>query len=275
MKRFLLILLGGSLLLLLGGWLSRSYFYSQEQTDLPVSLKFEEVVKVEEEEKNILIVEETPVVEENVILEIEKDEEANERIETLPLSINLAVPFTPQAPSANWDMPYQEACEEASILMVHAYYQGEEEGLLEASFVETELLNMVAFEENQLGFSPDMDAQQADEFIKAWYGYTKVELLFDPTIEEIKEHLVSGRPVIVPAMGQQLGNPFFTAPGPRYHMLVLRGYTSEGFITNDPGTKRGKAYLYSFEVIMNALHDWNEGAIETGQKVIIVIYPNL
>ena len=31
--------------------------------------------------------------------------------------INLDIPFTSQAPSLNWDQPYQDFCEEASILM--------------------------------------------------------------------------------------------------------------------------------------------------------------
>ena len=35
----------------------------------------------------------------------------------LPEEINLPVPFTPQAPHANWELPYQEACEEAAVLM--------------------------------------------------------------------------------------------------------------------------------------------------------------
>jgi len=38
--------------------------------------------------------------------------------------INLPVPFTPQAPHANWAMPYKEACEEASALMAIRYSFG-------------------------------------------------------------------------------------------------------------------------------------------------------
>src|SRR3989344_4828168 len=35
--------------------------------------------------------------------------------------VNLKVPFTSQAPTGNWDLPYQEACEEASALMAIRY----------------------------------------------------------------------------------------------------------------------------------------------------------
>ena len=40
-------------------------------------------------------------------------------------SINLAVPFQPQAPYADWSLPYKEACEEASVTMVAYYYGGQ------------------------------------------------------------------------------------------------------------------------------------------------------
>jgi hypothetical protein len=81
--------------------------------------------------------------------------------------------------------------------------------------------------------------------------------------------------VIVPAAGRLLGNPYFTAPGPIYHMLILRGYTaSNQFISNDPGTKRGESYVYSVDTIMNAMHDWNNGEeITEGAKRVLVVYP--
>src|SRR5512133_656297 len=41
---------------------------------------------------------------------------------SIPREKHLLVPFMVQAPNANWDMPYQEACEEASLLMVAGYY---------------------------------------------------------------------------------------------------------------------------------------------------------
>ncbi|MBI3626653.1 hypothetical protein HY224_01240, partial [Candidatus Uhrbacteria bacterium] len=39
----------------------------------------------------------------------------------LPREFKLNVPFTPQSPFANWIMPYEEACEETSVLMVDYY----------------------------------------------------------------------------------------------------------------------------------------------------------
>src|SRR5688572_5442442 len=42
----------------------------------------------------------------------------------LPKTLLLKVPFTPQAPTANWDELHNEACEEASSLMAAAYFNG-------------------------------------------------------------------------------------------------------------------------------------------------------
>ena len=106
------------------------------------------------------------------------------------------------------------------------------------------------------------------------FGHT-YRLIEDPTVDQIKAELVAGRPVIVPAAGRLLGNPYFTAPGPIYHMLVIRGYTqNDQFIVNDPGTSRGESFLYDFDTLLYALHDWNNGGeITQGRKVVIVLSP--
>ena len=75
-------------------------------------------------------------------------------------------------------------------------------------------------------------------------------------------------PIIIPAAGRDLHNPFFSGAGPFYHMLVVIGYSDNGFITNDPGTKQGEQYWYSSDVLLNALHDW------IGVKELIATGPN-
>ncbi|MBM5789572.1 hypothetical protein FJZ23_00545 [Candidatus Parcubacteria bacterium] len=194
----------------------------------------------------------------------------------LPLSYNLAIPFTPQAPNEQWGEPYKEACEEASLFMVHQYYQGMREGRISADEADKEIKNIVAFEMELFGAYEDTTTEQTGTLAEMMYGYERVETIDNPTVEQIKAHVAAGHPVIVPAAGRLLGNPYFTAPGPLYHMLVVRGYTQDGrFITNDPGTKRGEAYLYDFDTLMNAMHDWNDGGeITKGKKVVLVIFPN-
>ena len=65
---------------------------------------------------------------------------------TLPGAVSLTVPFTPQAPAANWDELHNDACEEASAIMVAEYfnptpnvYSSTSPQLLLSNFVEQEI----------------------------------------------------------------------------------------------------------------------------------------
>lgn len=213
------------------------------------------------------------LTEEESTEEVSVDESVEEE-SALPVSMNLAVPFTSQAPNGNWNEPYQEGCEEASVYMVHAYFTGVDEGKIPADTADQDLLKIMEFEMELYGFYKDTTAEQTGMFAELMYGHT-YQVLTDPTVDEIQRKLVQGHPVIVPAAGRLLGNSYFTAPGPLYHMLVIRGYTGDGqFIVNDPGTSRGEAYLYDFDTIMNAMHDWNGGGeITEGGKAVLVLSP--
>lgn len=186
-------------------------------------------------------------------------------------SINLDIPFTPQAPLADWDETFKEACEEASVLMVDYYYKNK---TLTPAIATEEILRMVDWQKETWGGHFDLTAAQTAAMIKEYLGYTKVEIIDNPTVDDIKFHLNQKRPVIIPAAGQKLSNPYFRQPGPIYHMLVIKGYAENQFITNDPGTKRGENYLYDYQLVMEAMHDWNNENIRQGAKKIIVIYPN-
>lgn len=185
--------------------------------------------------------------------------------------VNLAVPFTPQAPHANWDDPYGEFCEEASVLMAISYINGEPIPTPEDA--DAKLLAIKAFEEKRFGYYKDTTAAETAIILKEFYKYNHVQLIDNPTVADIKGALSGGKLVITPMAGRMLGNPYFQTPGPLYHMLVIKGYTDDGkFITNDPGTRRGADFLYSEKTIMDAMHDWHGDVhIELGKKVIIVV----
>lgn len=184
-------------------------------------------------------------------------------------SVNWDVPFTSQAPLGIWEEPYKEACEEASVLMAIRYFQGKDfESPEEASIA----IEKLVADNASLGFGVDDTAAEVVKLMEDQDPSLSTELLKNPTADDLKKVLSEGKLVIVPAAGQQLGNPYFTPPGPLYHMLVLRGYTANGYvITNDPGTKRGKEYAYSWDVLLDAIHDWNGGDVENGAKVVIVV----
>jgi len=188
----------------------------------------------------------------------------------LPKAVNLAIPFLSQAPKQNWNMPYQEACEEASMIMVHAYFNGRtkifgpEEG-------DQAILDLI-HAETKKGLDADMTARQASDLIPGYFTAREARIVSHPTVEMIKKLLASGIPVIVPADGKALKNPNFRNGGPPYHMVVIKGYLADGrWIVNDPGTRKGADYLYDREVLFSAIHDWNGGDVSHGTPVMIVM----
>lgn len=184
--------------------------------------------------------------------------------------ILLDVPFTSQAPLAVWDAVHEEACEEASVVMLKYYLDGKK---LNAASAEKEIQSLVAFEIKTRGNYKDTDAQQTADLARDFYGIENLQVVYDFSQEEIKKELSRGNPVIVPAAGRDLKNPFFTSPGPIYHNLVLIGYDGDKIITNDPGTKRGAGYEYNLNVLYNAIHDFpgNLENMEQGRKAMIVV----
>lgn len=193
-----------------------------------------------------------------------------EEREEVPDSFYLDVPFTAQAPHSNWDMPYQEACEEASLIMVHAYLRGEE---LNAEKADQQILELVKWE-SENGMKADVNAAETVQIAEEFYGLeAKAYYEDEVTIAKIKELISQGHPVILPVAGQLLGNPNFSGAGPPYHMIVLVGYDEENFISHDPGTRLGADYKYSIETIDNAIHDWtgSKNTIEEGRRAMIVV----
>lgn len=190
----------------------------------------------------------------------------------IPALMNLDAPFTSQAPDANWQLPFKEACEEASMLMVDAFYQGK---TFTQESAKAAILKMVDFEKRYFGYYEDTNAAETAELARAYFGYGNARLVPGPiTADMIKREIAAGRPVIVPAAGRMLGNPYYTPPGPYYHMLVIKGYTTTEFITNDPGTRRGKDFRYSYATLLNAIHDYNPERIADMPQAMIVIVPD-
>ncbi len=188
----------------------------------------------------------------------------------LQRSINLKVPFTSQAPHAVWDGDHNEFCEEAAVLMVARFLQGR--SIPNNDDAEKSLQRLKRWQLKRFGFFKDTTAEETATILRAYFKLKGVAVLKNPRVADIKRELAAGNPVIVPAAGQLLGNPFFRRPGPRYHMLVIKGYTKDGkFITNDPGTRRGADFVYQPKVLMNAMHDWNGGDVERGPRVVIVV----
>jgi len=203
---------------------------------------------------------------------IPPDSSSNELPKKVPDKFLLQVPFTVQAPTANWDEMHNEACEEASAIMVAAYFSGDTRKVLPASEVEKQLADLAEWEEKTFGYSLNTTTEETAQMIREVY-HLKADLIEDFTEEDIKNALLEKKMVIIPVNGRKLGNPYFRQPGPIYHMFVIRGYTKEKMITNEPGTKRGENYPYSFATIKNAGADWNHktNTIDEEKSVMIVV----
>lgn len=190
-----------------------------------------------------------------------------------PKSSVLTIPFTSQAPNALWDDLHNEACEEASLIMVRHFLEGT---TLTREQAEQEIQDLVAWQTKH-GIDYDVSAVDLKIIAEQYYGYT-AHIEENPTAERIRELVHAGHPVIVPVAGRLLQNPYFRGEGPWYHMLVVRGYRERligtlMFITNDPGTRRGEGYEYREEILMNAIHDWigvKERTAEGPKRILIL-----
>lgn len=199
---------------------------------------------------------------------------AREQKIVMPETVLWGVPFTSQAPYENWAQPWQDACEEASVLMAVAWARGVE---LSKEFAAEEILNQVQFEERFFGYYRDTNLKDTARIIKDFYRYDNFELNYDGvTLENIKREVASGNLVIAPLAGELLENSYFISP-PHYHMVVIRGYDdrTREFIVNEPGTKHGNALRYRYDNLMESIHDWTGSAatIIDGEKAMIVVRP--
>ena len=192
---------------------------------------------------------------------------------TFPKTYLLKIPFSSQAPTANWDQLHNEACEETSAIMAAQYLNGNTSATLPADLVESELAKITDWEKQTFGYYLDINSEETAQLLMEFYGL-KAQVLHNLTLDEIKTELSQNRVILWPANGQKLGNPNFRQPGPPYHMLVIKGWDSKGIITNDPGTRKGQNYFYTYETLYNANGDWshNLNAVDEGNKTAIIVW---
>lgn len=193
-------------------------------------------------------------------------------------SVLLTVPFTAQAPLGNWNDPLQQdGCEEASALMAVSWAKNQPLG------TQTEVIDVIRtiglWEIDMFGPGYDTSAQDtADRILNQYFGWENYAVKELSSPQQIARELIAGNLVITPMDGQRLGNPYFTAPGPERHMLVIKGYDAEKleFITNDPGTRQGENYRYAISTLWDSIRDYPTGdhvPITEIEKRMIVIKP--
>lgn len=204
---------------------------------------------------------------------IDEDSASNKPdVINLPTSLLLPVPFTPQAPTANWDELHNEACEEAVAIMAHEYFIGNAQLTLKPEFVETEITTITKWFTKQYSYYLDTTSTETASMIEELYNLNTT-LVENFTENDIKQALTQNKLVLISFNGRLLGNPNYKRPGPIHHMLLIKGYSSEGLITNDPGTKKGLNYSYDFETLFNAAGDWDHLAktVDLNKKIAIIV----
>lgn len=194
---------------------------------------------------------------------------------TVQSSIENIVPFTTQAPFAEWDDDrQQDACEEASALMAMLWAQNKTD--ISKQDAKEEILNIIKYEDENFGASKDSSAEQTVlRIFNGYFNYNNVETMVIKSYTEIINELDMGHLIVIPTNGKALKNPNFTNGGPDKHMLVIKNYNQDKkqFITNDPGTRNGENYVYSFETIFDSIRNYPTSNLEEtlSEKTIIIV----
>lgn len=227
------------------------YNQTAEQSAVPVAITPKPIVP-------------TPVVDEPV-----KEPEAPK--ETPPVteksgSKKISLNFYSQAPFGIWDPLHEDACEEANLLMLEYWRKGEKPSL---EAYDEKLKNFVGWQtDNGYGISVGVKDTQT---IAKDYLNLPLKIIEINSIDDIKAQIDAGNPIVWPADGKMLKNPYFRDGGPPYHMLLVIGYDGDKIITNDPGTKRGAGYQYSAKTLLDALGDWTGSSVDRSSRQVLIL----
>ena len=173
--------------------------------------------------------------------------------------IDLKVPFTSEIPNGSWVKPWNNACEEASIIMTEGYYFGYE--TMSKAIAIKNMTPLFKIEDKIFGSNADTDAKRTAKLINDYTDFSAT-IKDKPTLEEIKDELTQGHPVIAMLYMKNIVNKYhrFRSGGSYYHVLVITGFDdhSKEFITNDNGNSvTGDGYRFKYDDIMKSLHDFN------------------
>lgn len=204
------------------------------------------------------------IIDNNITIE----EVRPETIEQIPTTFNLSLTFFSQAPDANWNLPRQEACEEASVILA-AYYINNNN--LTKDIMRRDILWLVQRQKDVFGDYIHTTAQQTKEMYDRYYGDGSSKIIENPTIDDIKKEIAQWNIIIAPFAWRLLWNPHYSGIWPRYHMMVIKWYDDTHFYTHDVWTAHGENFKYSHQIIINANHDYVDGDITQWAKRMIVL----
>lgn len=220
------------------GVLLARHFYDKPE---PVA---EEIIVVEEEPK---IIEEEPVLDE--------PEPEIEAVEQEWPSLN----FTTQAPYG-WFSPWTYYAEEASMIMALETFNSPQEA-------GDAISSLASWMQSNIGNTRDNSIEELQRTVREYYQ-VEAYIMQDPSVVTLMTELDQGGLILLPIHGPSLENPNYGNPAPEHHVFLVYGYTSEGFLTNDPGTVKGEAAVYDYEKILESIQDLD------GEKRALLIQPS-
>lgn len=182
------------------------YLYFQSQKEEVSPIPTEDIMQT------------TPKTDEGTTEPTTKTPEPTTKPATIPTQLNLDAPFYTQAPFSDWGYPWQEACEEASILLAVNVYGKHNWTRTEFN---DQILKMVEWEKKQFGTYLDTTVAQNAKILDEYLGFKSI-VHEDPTLDDIKNILSKGHFIIMFLAGKELNNPNFTNGGPVYHAILVK-----------------------------------------------------
>lgn len=170
---------------------------------------------------------------------------------TLPVTLNLKVPYAPQAPFGNWKV-HEESCEEAALTMYHQYLDGNKlDEVMEEGPLDLTYRDMKSWQVSHYGAERDLTMDALGKFAHDYYGFS-YHVSTNITENDIKTAIYDGSPVVVPVMTHSLQNNMY-GPYTVYHVLLVKGYDTTGVITNDAGVGNGQNHHYNWDILWQAI----------------------
>ncbi len=210
--------------------------------------------------------------EEILKVETKKPEKSNKEIlkpEIIPSEYNIQnMDFFSQAPYWNWNQPYQDACEEASLLIGQYYIKWLTKTKEQYN---KDLLNMVELEMEMLWYFESTTIMEMKQIINRRDPSISARIIEHPTIQDIEREISKNNVVVTPLYWKWLGNPHYALWGPEYHFLVIKWYTKDSFITHDVWTMHWANRNYNKNLIMENIHDQNRIDVKKWAARILIL----
>lgn len=187
----------------------------------------------------------------------------------IPTKYNIQnMEFFSQAPYGNWNEPYQDACEEASLLIWYYYIKWLNKSKTEYN---KDLLDMVDLEKKTLWYFESTTITEMKQIINIRDPTIKAKIIEHPTIRDIEKEISQNNAVIAPFYGKWINNPHYSLEGPEYHFMVIKWYDQTNFITHDVWTSKWKNREYTKSTIMDNIHDRNRIDVQKWAARILIL----